>query len=258
MDLLFRKYEAAGNDFVMIDNRLSLFVPTEKNVKYLCDRRMGVGADGLILLEKHHDCDFLMRYFNSDGKESTFCGNGGRAVTAFAFALGMGQDHFVFKAMDGLHESDIVKNTGRQQIIALSMQDVLVDNALTINTGSPHHVVSVEGLQKMDVQKEGSRLRNDPRFAPEGCNVNFVEAKTEGLFLRTYERGVEEETLSCGTGATATAISLALDKPDGDYLTEIHARGGLLTITFTKEKNKFTRVKLIGPANEVFSGMIFI
>ena len=203
----FFKYQGTGNDFIMIDNRMKTFPKGDpKLVANLCHRRFGIGADGLILLEEDKENDFAMVYYNSDGNPSTMCGNGGRCIVAFAYKLGLIQkDETTFSAPDGLHRA-LFKNG----MIHLQMQDVnqinKVKKGLSLNTGSPHYVEIVKNLPELDVKREGAKIRYGTPFNIEGINVNFVEPIAENRFkVRTYERGVEDETYSCGTGAVATA-----------------------------------------------------
>lgn len=254
MEIAFRKYQATGNDFVMIDNRKGDFNPQKDMVARLCDRRFGIGADGLILLESHESGVVKMRYFNSDGGEATFCGNGGRAFAAFAAALGITDNPLVFVASDGLHTAAVMESEHPVYYVELAMRDVEVLNPELIDTGSPHHVVTVDDVSEVNVEAEGKHLRNDPGFAPGGCNVNFSEFSGNQIRIRTYERGVEQETLSCGTGATATAIYHSLGQPDGFHSREILTRGGTLRISFLKAGNRFSDIRLSGPAAESFHG----
>lgn len=254
MEIAFRKYQATGNDFVMIDNRNGNFYPQKVVVARLCDRRFGIGADGLILLEYHESRVLVMRYFNSDGGEATFCGNGGRSFAAFAAALGITDNPLVFMASDGLHTAAVMESKHPAYFVELTMKDVEVLNPVLIDTGSPHHVVTVEKVSDVNVETEGKQLRHDPRFDPDGCNVNFSEVAGDQIRIRTYERGVEQETLSCGTGATATAIYHSLDQPDGPHSRDILTLGGTLRISFLKAGNHFTEIRLSGPAAESFHG----
>ncbi len=206
--LRFTKYQAAGNDFLLIDNRSGKLRISRSEVARLCHRRFGIGADGLILLQSCPGFDFEMKNFNSDGGECSMCGNGGRALIQFVRDLGMEKDHFRFLAIDGAHEARIT-----QAGIELKMTDVprITETPVgpTLDTGSPHLVISVGNLLNFEVVKEGRALRNSPLFMPGGINANFYEIQSDRIFLRTYERGVEDETLSCGTGAIATAMIVA-------------------------------------------------
>lgn len=227
----------------------------------LCDRNFGVGADGLMLLEKDEKNDFYMRYFNADGKESTMCGNGGRCISVFAKSLGLGSpEKVVFNSIDGLHEAFFIEEDG-EIFVKLKMIDVKEieehDDYYFINTGSPHYVKFVEDLEEMDVFEEGQAVRNDPKFAPGGTNVNFVEIFDDEIFVRTYERGVEDETLACGTGSTAAAIATALFLESDQNNWDIEVMGGNLHVSFDRrDDGTFENVWLTGPAEKVFEGTI--
>lgn len=258
MIIPFFKYEGTGNDFVVIDNR-ELFFPraNQKLVEHLCDRRFGIGADGLLLLELDDDSDFKMVYYNSDGNQSSMCGNGGRCIVAFAKKLGLISEKATFMAVDGLHTASIDSN----QRVSLQMSDVTtVDihpDYVFLNTGSPHHVMLVDDLRNVDVKQRGSEIRYSDLYGQAGSNVNFVEQLGPASFaIRTYERGVEDETLSCGTGATAAAIAMhALGKTAGTQL-DITVAGGKLQVTFEADDNGYTNVFLNGPATFVFNGTV--
>lgn len=250
----FYKYQGTGNDFVMIDNRDNSF-PKHDNqlVAKLCDRRFGIGADGLILLEDASQADFRMVYYNSDGNESSMCGNGGRCIVAFAKKLGIIENQTTFIATDGLHFARI-----EGDVISLQMKDVyevkVSDKYVFLDTGSPHHVEFVEDLQNFDVLTQGAKIRYSELYGASGSNVNFVEQTGENSFaIRTYERGVEGETLSCGTGATAVAIAMfELGKASSSEV-DIEVQGGRLKVSFHKSDH-YHSVFLKGPAEFVFEG----
>ncbi len=258
MEISFYKYEGTGNDFVMIDNRELIF-PKEDYalVKHLCDRRLGIGGDGLILLENDDDTNFKMVYYNSDGNQSSMCGNGGRCIVAFAKQLGLITEHAVFSAVDGLHHASIIDKL----LVSLQMSDVTTINRqpdyVFLNTGSPHHVAMVDDLHAIDVKSLGSQIRYGALYGDVGSNVNFVKQIDDASFaIRTYERGVEDETLSCGTGATAVAIAMhSLGKTTSNKII-IHVEGGTLEVSFTKEEETYKDVCLKGPATYVFKGSI--
>lgn len=253
------KYQGTGNDFILIDNRDMSVTLTEEQVKWLCDRRFGIGADGLMLLELEPGADFEMVYFNSDGKESSMCGNGGRCITAFAKQLGLVDTHAKFIAIDGMHEAKI-----EGDIVSLKMNDVrnveVGDGFYFLNTGSPHYVKFVTDIENFDVYKEGKKIRNNDRFVYEGTNVNFIEKQGDSLFVRTYERGVEDETLSCGTGVTASALVAALKGiSNNKNACHIKTLGGELNVKFDKVlENTFYNIWLEGPAKFVFKTSIDI
>jgi diaminopimelate epimerase len=254
MEFNFYKYQGTGNDFVMIDNRQQFFPKNNtKLVGQLCDRKFGIGADGLILLELHPTADFKMVYYNSDGNLSSMCGNGGRCITHFAKKLGIIKTEAVFEAVDGMHQASIDGES-----ISLKMNDVRtvdVSNDFTfLNTGSPHHVQMVSGLNNFDVYAEGKAIRNS-RYGKEGANINFVEAEANDIFsVRTYERGVENETLSCGTGVTAVALALSETGVISANEVLLKTPGGNLKVSFTKTTLGYQNIHLIGPAVQVFKG----
>ena len=254
----FYKYQGTGNDFIIIDNRKKLVSLSNEQVESLCNRHFGIGADGLMLLEEEKGYDFRMVYYNSDGKESTMCGNGGRCMTAFAHRLGLIDKKANFIAIDGPHASSILDNG----LISLHMKNVdtigVYDNYTILNTGSPHYVLWVKNVKGMDIFNGGRKIRNQAEFQPDGINVNFVEQTDNGLWVRTYERGVEDETLSCGTGVTAAAIAASGDHT-GDYTTIVNTPGGTLQVSFTKDNIQSAKnVTLCGPAEFVFEGIFEI
>ncbi len=254
----FYKYQGAGNDFIIIDNRLQQLRLNTQQIHFLCDRKMGIGADGLMLLEASDDHHFKMVYFNADGNESTMCGNGGRCITAFAQHLGLIQNKATFSAIDGEHEAIFTADG----LIALQMNDVEniahYDTHSILNTGSPHYVVWANDLEHINVVEQGRAIRNQEEFAPKGINVNFTASLNDGLFVRTYERGVEDETLSCGTGVSAAAIAATKDAL-GNFETNIKTLGGPLKVSFTKNTaNSAINVVLTGPAKRVFEGQIHL
>lgn len=258
MTLHFYKYQGTGNDFVIIDNRTKFFdIKNTPLIKKLCDRRFGIGADGFMLLENVEGYDFKMVYFNADGNESSMCGNGGRCLVAFAHKMEVFKDTTTFLAIDGLHEASI-----KDGIVNLKMIDVKVveenDSFSWLNTGSPHYIKQVQGIEKFPVFEEGKAIRYNDRFKAEGTNVNFVEQIGDNqIFVRTYERGVEDETYSCGTGVTAAALvnsRKGLVSP-----IEIKTLGGNLSVAFKEDgKGGFKDVYLCGPAELVFEGDIEI
>ncbi|MDP2060625.1 MAG: diaminopimelate epimerase [Flavobacteriaceae bacterium] len=254
MQIEFFKYQGTGNDFVILDNRKHSFDKNDtKLIAKLCDRKFGIGADGLILLENHPSCDFKMVYYNSDGRESSMCGNGGRCLVAFAKLLGIIDQNANFEAIDGFHQAYI-----ENDLIHLKMQDVATienyTNHVFLDTGSPHHVTLVKDLKSFDVVRTGSSIRRGAPYFEKGTNVNFVEqADTDIFSVRTYERGVENETLSCGTGVTAVALAMHHLKKSSEAV-RLLTPGGELKVVFKKTTKGYEDIYLIGPACMVFKG----
>jgi len=250
----FSKYQGAGNDFIIIDDRNGIAKNLDStSIAQWCDRHFGIGADGLMLLREHQTYDFEMVYFNSDGQPSTMCGNGGRCLTSFAHRLGLVDKEAHFLAVDGPHKAKIHS----AELISLEMIDVLnieeIPDGLLIDTGSPHVIKRVEELSALDVVKEGRAIRNADPFKEEGVNVNFIELQEGRLHIRTYERGVEDETLACGTGVTAAAIAAChwglLNAP-----VHLIALGGKLEVTFDVTPEGYQHVWKTGPVEHVFDG----
>ena len=257
MNCTFYKYEGTGNDFIMIDNRNESFPKNDINlINKLCDRHFGIGADGLILLENDTKTDFKMVYFNTDGKEGTMCGNGGRCIVAFAKKLEVISDKTTFNAVDGLHHATIEKNLVSLQMIDVNKVDIH-DSFVFANTGSPHHVQLVENIENYDVILNGKKLRNE--YGDKGSNINFVQKITENTFkVRTYERGVEDETLACGTGVTAVAVAMHKTNQTKSNQIKLPVLGGELEVSFSIENEQYKNVFLKGPATFVFKGIIII
>ena len=258
MDLQFSKYQGTGNDFVIIDNRDGSISLSQQQIAFLCDRRFGIGADGLMLLGTATGYDFSMTYYNADGTESSMCGNGGRCLVQFAHDNGIKKEQYLFIAIDGPHEASIHNNGW----VHLKMSDVsaveIGDDFFVTNTGSPHYIKMVHQIQELDVFSEGKAIRYNDRFTKEGINVNFVEWKNDELFVRTYERGVENETFSCGTGVTAAAIAMS-NESIGPQETKINTLGGHLLIKFNKvDAQNFNNIWLCGPATLIFEGQVTI
>tara|TARA_B100000780_G_C21115997_1_gene451521 strand:- start:1461 stop:2243 length:783 start_codon:yes stop_codon:yes gene_type:complete len=257
LEFNFYKYHGTGNDFVMIDDRDNQFPETNRElVAAMCKRRFGIGADGLILLRNHDKYDFKMVYFNADGNESTMCGNGGRCLVAFAHFLKIFDRETTFEAIDGLHDA-----TYDNGLVNLKMQSVNqisnIEDGHFLDTGSPHVVSSVSAVNNFDVFNTGKSIRNKSDFAAGGgTNVNFVEWKNDSLFVRTYERGVEDETYSCGTGVTASAIAQYVGKPAKENCeVPIETLGGKLSVSFNWDGSNASNVWLKGPAVQVFKGV---
>ncbi|NTS42202.1 diaminopimelate epimerase [Flavisolibacter sp. BT320] len=253
----FFKYQGTGNDFVIFDNREGKIQLSREEVALLCNRRFGIGADGLMLLNSHPEFDFEMKYYNADGGESTMCGNGGRCLVKFAADCGIQREEYRFLAIDGEHLAQI-DNAGN---VALKMNDVASvekgDDHFVLNTGSPHYVNLVENVMELDVVQQGRAVRYNDVFAKKGINVNFVEKMddTAGIIVRTYERGVEDETYSCGTGVTAAAL-VSRPATEGLNTVAVKTKGGNLQVKFEKTASGFQNIWLIGPAVKVFEGEV--
>ncbi|MGB5554376.1 MAG: diaminopimelate epimerase [Flavobacteriaceae bacterium] len=256
MTLDFYKYQGTGNDFIMVDDRLEEFPKSNTDlVAFLCSRKFGIGADGLILLQKDPESDFKMVYFNADGKEGSMCGNGGRCIVAFAHNLGLVGNEVRFNAVDGLHYADI-----SGELVSLQMCDVddikVKPNSVFLNTGSPHHVQIVDNVDSFNVDKEGKKLRYG-LYGETGSNINFVKKeKIDAFTVRTYERGVEAETLSCGTGVTAVAIAMHYTGVTDSQTVNIKTHGGNLQVSFENNGGSYSSINLMGPAKMVFKGVI--
>lgn len=250
----FFKYQGTGNDFILIDQRENSFPFTKELIAQMCHRRFGIGADGLILLENHPDYDFKMLYFNADGKEGSMCGNGGRCIVRFAADLGICKEKAYFIAVDGPHLAYIQSGQIQLKMQEVKGVDHQNENYYFLNTGSPHYVEFVEKINAYPVLEKGKIIRYSPQFAPSGTNVNFVEVmEDQSLFVRTYERGVEDETFSCGTGVTASALVASLRGMKSPV--QILTLGGKLKVTFDiTSDGGFQNIFLAGPAERVFQG----
>lgn len=258
----FFKYHGTGNDFILVDNRNGQFPFQTSLIERLCDRRFGIGADGLITLNSAPGFDFGMRYFNSDGHESTMCGNGGRCIVAFADYLSLAPSKSRFLAADGEHFGTVLGRDGSTTTVRLSMNDVegyrKHGEDFILDTGSPHLVRFIHDVENTDVVNVGRELRYHNDFQPGGINVNFVEERKGYIFVRTYERGVEDETLSCGTGITASSLAYAALKGSEMGVIPVTTRGGKLNLSYRRKGNGFSEIYLEGPAARVYEGMINI
>ena len=259
MNIPFTKYQGTGNDFVLIDQREQKFIAHDniETIQRICDRKFGIGADGLILLENHDNYDYEMIYFNADGRTSSMCGNGGRCITAFAKQIGAAVEENTFLAIDGQHISRYQKDG----VVSINMSNVKDiengDDFYIIDTGSPHYIIFVEDIDDIDIKAQGEAIRYSEKFKENGINVNFVEIKGDHILVATYERGVEDETLSCGTGVTAAAIAFAIHtkKGLGEHQVAIQTKGGELSVNFTAAPDQtFQDVWLNGKATKVFTG----
>jgi diaminopimelate epimerase len=256
----FTKYQGTGNDFIILDNRTSKYsYITNDQVRRLCDRRLGIGSDGLMLLNDKKGYDFEMRYYNADGGESSMCGNGGRCIVKFAYQLGIHRSEYKFLAVDGEHEAEIETDEN----VSLRMIDVdstkKVRGDFILNTGSPHYVKIVTDVMDLDVYKRGRDIRYSKDYEIEGINVNFVEQTEEDkIIVRTYERGVEDETYSCGTGVVASAL-VCYHNENGFNDVIVKTLGGSLNVEFDRlDDDKFANIWLTGPAEKVFEGIVEI
>lgn len=266
MSSAFYKCHGAGNDFIVLDDRRKKF--PLKNVKLiagLCNRRTGIGADGLILLRSHHRTDFEMVYYNADGNLGSMCGNGGRCAAALAYKLGIAEKKSRMTTIDGVHTAEILSSDSTKENfkVRISMGDVSrikkFNDCIFIDTGSPHCVCFVNDVDNTDVITKGRKLRYDKRFAPSGANVNFVVKGKENLRVRTYERGVEDETLSCGTGVVASALTPTyLNGKTAAVKKTVNVKtpGGDLKVHFNYNNSIFTNIFLEGPAVIVYTGQI--
>jgi len=260
VNIKFYKYQGAGNDFIMVDNRKNAVDHNDpKLISRLCDRRFGIGGDGIMFLQDKAGFDFEMVYYNSDGQPSSMCGNGGRCIVAFATFLGIIDTETNFLAVDGPHHAKISEKGDWVSLQMIDVNEIGRDGkAYVLNTGSPHFIQLVSGLKDKDVYHDGYAIRNNDTYKAKGINVNFVEPMDEGYFVRTYERGVEDETYACGTGVTAVALAMAKhNHQTGKLNTPIKVLGGDLNIRFeTKDGAHFTNIFLEGPAIQVFDGEI--
>ncbi len=256
----FDKYHATGNDFVLLDGSLLARPLSAKDVQNLCDRHRGIGADGLIILSKTATADFEMSYYNADGFPGSFCANGARCAAAWAYRNQWIGREATLAAIDGQHRVVVMDIDW----IRVSLADVEVPlpdaHGVLVHTGSPHWVLWADDLAQLDVVTEGKKWRNNPRFQPDGVNVNFICRKNDMLSVRTYERGVEDETLSCGTGVVAAAlVDAALRQLQETSQTLVQTRGGQLVVYFQPvAPQRFVNIWLEGPAKHVFKGEFFL
>lgn len=261
MKVKFCKYQGTGNDFVIVDNRSGEYNDlTEENIRKICERRFGIGGDGFMMMNEKEGYDFEMKYYNADGREGSMCGNGGRCIIQFAYDCDIKKSNYLFLAIDGPHEAAIYPEEG---LVSLKMIDVpqikKYKSDYVLNTGSPHLVQLVDDMKDVDIVKEGRKIRYNKDFAAQGINVNFVEVKDdENLIVITYERGVENETYSCGTGVTASAL-VFYHNENGFNTVDIETLGGNLSVRYTRKPDgSYERIWLKGPAVKVFEGIINI
>lgn len=262
MKIRFHKYHGTGNDFIIIDCRNKRLSLSGKQIEQLCHRHFGIGADGLMTLNHSGEYDFEMKYYNADGNEGSMCGNGGRSISLFAYHLGITKNQGKFIAIDGEHEFEIHSASSQSGMISIKMGDVTgykqFDNEYFINTGSPHLIRFSNNLEEIDIYTEGRKLRWAEQFQPEGTNVNFVEQNKNKLTVRTFERGVENITLSCGTGAVAAALAASNHYKDEGNKFTIETYGGELNVKFRKTNQGFEDIWLKGEAMKAYEGQIDI
>lgn len=261
MNIKFYKYQGAGNDFILIDNRKNAVDHQNPQlIAHLCDRRFGIGADGMMFLQDKPGYDFEMVYYNADGQPSSMCGNGGRCIVAFAKHLGVIDTEANFLAVDGPHYAKIAESGDWVSLQMIDVNEVDRDGeAYVLNTGSPHYIAMVSGLKDKNVYQDGYVIRNNDTYKAKGINVNFVEPLNGGYFVRTFERGVEDETYACGTGVTAVALAMAKHHhKTGKLNTPIKVLGGDLNIRFETDGTHFSHIFLEGPAKLVFEGEVEI
>ena len=249
----FNKYQGTGNDFVIIDLTKDDFKFSQNQIKKICDRKHGIGADGLILISNHNSLSFEMKFFNPDGSTS-FCGNGSRCAVLFCFHQGIVQSNCSFMTNDGIHQGQVLEDEKiKISIKSPVIVDKLSNGDFEVNTGSPHYVQVTESLDNIDFNNYCKSIRNNDKYFQDGININLVKIEDDFLDMRTYERGVEDETLSCGSGVTATALAIAYENKIENSLL-VKTRGGKLKVDFERSENKFGKIFLIGSAKFVFSG----
>lgn len=250
----FYKYQGCGNDFIILDGRKENLNPSEEWIAKVCHRRFGIGADGLMILEPSEQADFQMKYFNSDGKSSTFCGNGGRCIVRFAQERGI-----ISETANFLFDGNLYSAHLHEDLISLKMQDVLeIENNgedFVLDTGSPHYVHFEENIDEIDLLTYARKIRYSDTY-PKGINVNLVQKDQDHLYMRTYERGVEDETYSCGTGVVAAALASVYKNNSDKNTIAVHTKGGNFEVKFRRLENGFQDIHLIGPAEFVFQGNI--
>lgn len=252
MKLKFDKYQGAGNDFIIVNNFDGSINLSCEEIEAMCDRRFGIGADGLIVVGKDSNYDFTMKFYNSDGNTASMCGNGGRCIAKYAFDNNICGSKLIFSADDGIHEAEILEG-GNVKLKMIDVESITkFDDGLWTNTGVPHFVKFTNDIDKVNINVEGRKLADDKRFAPGRTNVNFVDNR-DGFRLATYERGVEGETLACGTGTVASALCINATTGAKSPIV-LKAKGGILKVYFEKVENNYRNIWLEGPAKFVFKG----
>tara|TARA_B100000886_G_scaffold49380_1_gene30427 strand:+ start:1198 stop:1983 length:786 start_codon:yes stop_codon:yes gene_type:complete len=257
MEINFSKYNGAGNDFIIIDDRKSFINDNKSLISYLCDRHFGVGAEGLIILKESNNYDFEILHYTSDGNLGSLCGNGSRCAVLFAYNKDIIGRKTVFNAFDGIHSAEILDNGLIKMEMKVNSDIVINSYGTWLDTGSPHLVIEKDDIDKLDVNNEGRLIRYNDLYKKEGVNVNFIEKISDDQFkIRTYERGVEKETLACGTGSTASAICMNfLSRSNCNNIT-IKCKGGDLNVQFNSSKKNYKEISITGPAKQVFEGTI--
>lgn len=250
----FYKYHGTGNDFIMIDGRNNIQLSTEK-IQQLCNRNFGIGSDGILIIRNNSQVDFTMEFYNPDGSLATFCGNGARCIVKFAQELQIIDNNCTFEAKDGLHKAKIINQKVDLQMIDVEKHE-FIEEMIYLNTGTQHLVKFANNIDAIQIMTEAPVLRYNKHFEPSGTNVNFVEETENNIKIRTYEKGVEAETLSCGTGVTASAIAYAIKNNITKSTINVQTKGGNLQVSFEKNNEKFTNIHLIGNAIKVFKGEI--
>jgi diaminopimelate epimerase len=259
MEIDFSKYNGAGNDFILIDDRDNLINDNKSLISYLCDRHFGVGADGLIILKESNNCDFEILHYTSDGNLGSLCGNGSRCAVLFAYNKDIIGRKTVFNAFDGIHSAEILDNGLIKMEMKVNSDIVSNSYGTFINTGSPHLVIEKNDTDKLDVNNEGRLIRYNDFYKKEGVNVNFIEKISDNQFkIRTYERGVENETLACGTGSTASAICMNFLGRTNSCNIIMKCKGGNLNVQFNSSERGYQEISITGPAKLVFEGTILV
>ena len=259
MKINFSKYNGAGNDFIIIDNRNENISYNSSLIKDICDRNFGIGGDGLILIKNSTSSDFEIDHYTPDGNLGSLCGNGSRCAILFAFKNDIINKKTEFSAFDGVHKAEIIDDELIKMEMKINSEIIENEHGIWLDTGSPHLVIEKENTDKLDVNLEGSSIRNNDYFQKEGVNVNFVQKLSNETFkIRTYERGVEHETLACGTGSTASAICMSYLGKTNSNIIIMKCQGGDLKVQFNSKDDNFTNISITGPAKLVFEGQIDI
>ena len=259
MKINFSKYNGAGNDFILIDDRKNFIVDNKSLIRYLCDRHFGVGADGLIILKESNNYDFEILHYTSDGNLGSLCGNGSRCAILFAYRNNIINKHSVFEAFDGIHKAEIINDELITMQMKLNSKIIENEYGIWVDTGSPHLVVETSNTDELDVKNAGRTIRYNDYYRKEGVNVNFVERVSDEVFkIRTYERGVEDETRACGTGSTASAICMNYIGKTRSNKIKMKCLGGDLEVKFLKRSKTYSEISITGPAKLVFEGTIDI